>query len=138
MTPEALARVHARAFAGQRGWSAPEFRALLSNDNAFLVTTDSAFALGRVIADEAELLTLATDPSKRRQGQARTCLHRFEDMAITRGAIRVFLEVSAEKTAAHALYLASGYALIARRNAYYSHDDGRRSDALIMEKSLLP
>ncbi len=136
MTPETLAEIHKQAFAGQRGWSAQEFSTLLANAHVFLVTTDNGFALGRVIADEAELLTLATAPSARRQGQARTCLHQFEDMARTRGATRAFLEVSADNRAAYALYSASRYRLIATRNAYYSHADGRYSDALIMEKPL--
>ncbi|WP_372613916.1 GNAT family N-acetyltransferase [Aquicoccus sp.] len=136
MTPETLAEIHQRAFADQRGWRAHEFSELLSSDHVFLTTTENAFALGRVIADEAELLTLATDPGARRQGQARTCLKRFEDMARTRGATRTFLEVSAENTAAHRLYKTCGYILIARRSTYYSYQDGRHSDALIMEKRI--
>lgn len=136
MTPETLSEIHQRAFAGQRGWRADEFATLLENDHVFLITTGNAFALGRVIADETELLTLATDPSARRQGQARACLKQFEEMARSRGATRAFLDVSAENTAARTLYQTAGYTPIARRSAYYSHHDGRHSDALIMEKHI--
>lgn len=135
MTPETLAATHARAFAGQgRGWSAAEFAALLDSPHVFAAGDARAFALGRVIADEAELLTLATDPAHRRAGLARAALTAFEAEARTRGAARGFLEVAADNAAARALYAAARWRDCARRPAYYPRAGGPAADALILEK----
>ncbi|QFT98406.1 ribosomal-protein-alanine N-acetyltransferase [Roseovarius sp. THAF8] len=137
MTPEALADLHARAFAGQsRSWSAAEFRDLLDRDHVFVVGDTKAFAMGQAVAGEAELLTLATDPKVRRQGRGRACLRAFEDAAVSRGAERLFLEVAADNDAALALYLSEGFSDLARRVGYYTRSQGRPVDALVLEKRL--
>ena len=135
MTPEVMARCHARAFAGQgRGWTAAEFTALLDSGHVFAVGDDRAFALGRVVADEAEVLTIATDPGHRRAGMGRAVLAALEGKAKARGALRVFLEVAADNSAALGLYTGAGYGEVSRRKAYYMRSDGHRVDALILEK----
>lgn len=137
MTPEALARVHARAFDGQgRAWDAGEFRDLLDSDFVFAVGDERAFALGRAVAGEAELLTLACDPACRRQGLGRACLAAFEAEALARGAVRFLLEVAAGNVAALALYHGAGYIEVARRAGYYSMPDGTRQDAMTLEKAV--
>lgn len=137
MTPEAMAATHARAFAGQgRGWSAAEFAALLDGPHIFVIQQENAFALGRVIADEAELLTLATDPAARRRGLARAALAGFEAEARTRGAVRGFLEVAEDNAAARALYAACLWRETGRRVGYYPRSGARAADALILEKPL--
>jgi len=137
MTPETLSAAHARAFAGQgRGWSAAEFADLLDSPHTFVAGDARALALGRVIADEAELLTLATDPLYRRQGLARAVLAVFEAGARERGAVRGFLEVADDNAAARALYAAAQWRECARRAAYYPRAPRRAADALILEKSL--
>jgi len=137
MTPETLAATHARAFAGQgRGWSAAEFGDLLDSPHVFAVGDARAFALGRTITDEAELLTLATDPAHRRAGLARAALAAFEARARARGALRGFLEVAAGNTAARALYAEAGWREGARRRGYYPGPGGEAEDALVLEKHL--
>lgn len=136
MTPETLAELHAAAFAHSRGWSAGEFRDLLASPLCFLCAGPSCFALGRVIADEAELLTIATHPTARRQGLAPTQLAYFEEEARRRGATRAFLEVAADNAAARTLYSSQGYATVARRKGYYPRQDGPAVDALVLEKRL--
>lgn len=136
MTPDILAMIHARAFTRSRPWSAQEFTDLLASPHVFLAATPHAFALGRTIADEAELLTIATDPDHLREGLARKCLARFEAEAAARGALHSFLEVDAENQAAIALYTAAGYVVKASRSAYYALPDGTRSDALVLAKPL--
>lgn len=137
MTPEDMARTHASAFADEaRAWSAAEFRALLDSPLTFATGDARAFALGRAIAEEAELLTLATDPAHRRRGLARACLAAFETAAQARGARGAFLEVAADNAPALALYQAAGYVRIARRAAYYARAAGPAADALILQKAL--
>lgn len=134
---EDLARLHGRAFAGQaRGWSAAEFRDLLDSPLTCLCAAPHGFALARVIADEAELLTLATGPHHRRRGVASGLLQRAEATVVTRGAARLFLEVATDNSAAQALYIKAGYIPFGRRVGYYARDGGARVDALLMEKAL--
>ena len=136
ITPEQMAALHDRAFAGQgRAWVAQEFAELLQSPHVFAVGDAQSFALGRVIVDEAELLTIATDPRQQRQGQGRVNLRGFEAEARRRGASAAFLEVACDNSAALALYLDEGYVQVARREGYYTQSDGGRVDALILQKS---
>lgn len=137
MTPEALAQLHARAFTRSRPWSSSEFADLLASSGAFLTTNQHAFALGRVILDEAELLTIATDPLKQRSGHGLACLSAFETDAMARGATRCFLEVDSENTAAIKLYERSGFTSAGIRKGYYALPNGTRADAVLMTKPLL-
>ncbi len=136
MTPEALAVLHARAFAKSRGWNAEEFRELLATPHCFLATVEHGFALGRVIAGEAELLTIAIDPGHRQQGLGAQCLATYEAAAMEHGAHTSFLEVAEDNTPAKALYLAFGYSETGRRRGYYARKTGLAADALIMTKEL--
>lgn len=133
--PETLAKLHGRAFAGLgRAWSAAEFAEILESELVFLVGDDRAFAVGRVVGAEAELLTLATAPEHQRQGLGGDRLAAFEAEAQKRGAERLFLDVAAENTGAISLYHAAGYAEISRRKRYYTVSDGTRVDAIVMVK----
>ncbi|MXY32781.1 MAG: GNAT family N-acetyltransferase [Boseongicola sp. SB0676_bin_33] len=134
-------------------WSAREFADLLASPGVFLAVPaperraprgqDSeattrhfhGFALGRVAADEAELLTVAVDPGHRRQGIGLACCAAFESEAGSRGAARAFLEVAATNDAARRLYLASGWIKDGRRQAYCRTPAGR-VDAILMSKWL--
>jgi ribosomal-protein-alanine N-acetyltransferase len=100
MTPEALARLHAAAFAEERPWTAAEFASLLSLPGALLLGDGRALLLARLAADEAEVLTLATDPAHRRQGLAAALLRGFHAEAAARGAARAFLEVASDNAPA--------------------------------------
>jgi len=136
VTPDALAALHARCFAVPRPFSAGEFRDVLSSQACFLVTGSAGFALGRAVLNEAELITLAVAPEDRRQGHGRGLLQKFEAEAARRGAVRVFLEVADDNTAARALYTAMGYRESGRRRGYYRTPAGTRLDAVVMEKRL--
>ncbi|MDV4143266.1 ribosomal protein S18-alanine N-acetyltransferase [Shimia sp. FJ5] len=136
MTPDDLAALHAAAFTQSRPWSTEEFAALLASPHCFLVAQGQSFALGRAIAGEAELLTIATHPKARRQGLARACLSQFETAARARGANSAFLEVAADNPAAIALYRAAGFTDAGQRKGYYTRPDGPAVDALILTKPL--
>jgi ribosomal-protein-alanine N-acetyltransferase len=132
-----MAALHASAFAGQgRGWSAREFATLQESPHVFVCGTVKGFALGRCAADEAELLTLATDPDQRRKGIAKAALAAFEAEAARRGATRAFLEVAEDNQAARALYMGTGYCEIARREAYYERPGALSVAAILLEKAL--
>jgi ribosomal-protein-alanine N-acetyltransferase len=135
VSPEDFAALHARAF-GATAWSAAEFTALMSSALVFALGDARAAALGRAVADEAELLTIATDPDHRRTGLARARLAAFETEARHRGAHRAFLEVGAENPAAQHLYRAAGWTEIGRRAGYYARKGNGTEDAILMEKSL--
>jgi ribosomal-protein-alanine N-acetyltransferase len=128
MTSEEMAALHDRSFTTPRAWSAVEFDALLASPGAFLETATEGFLLGRVIAGEAELLTLAVAPSARRAGQGRRLL-----AAVERNA---FLEVAADNGPAIALYAGAGWETRGTRRAYYQRPDGSRVDAVVMSKPL--
>jgi ribosomal-protein-alanine N-acetyltransferase len=132
----ALARLHAACFTTPRPWSAAEIAALLDSPHVFARMTDGGFLLGRVIADEAELLTLAVDPALRRRGIARALLAQFLDVARNRGAARAFLEVAADNAAALALYRGAGFAEDGLRRGYYRQAGGGAVDALLLSTRL--
>ena len=133
---EALAATHALAFEDTHSWSADEFRRLLADPSVFLVGDATCFVLGRVVVDEAEVLTLATHPDQRRQGHARSALGAFANEAATRGASAAFLEVAADNNAALALYLGADFTEIARRRGYYRRHDGAAIDAVVFSRAL--
>jgi ribosomal-protein-alanine N-acetyltransferase len=136
MDAAALARLHGRCFTLPPPWSEAAFAGLLAQPGVFLRTEAAGFVLGRVILDEAELLTLAVDPAARRQGAGRRLLAAFAAEAAARGATRVFLEVASGNMAARALYAGAGWAEAGRRRGYYQGAGGAADDALILARAL--
>ena len=137
MTPEALAALHARCFRMPPPWSDADFAGFLADPLTFqLVDGDAGFLLGRAVAGEAELLTLAVAPEARRRGLARKLVSRFLYQARLRGAEAAFLEVSAENAAAIALYESAGFSRSGLRRNYYRTAEGQRIDALVMTRAL--
>ena len=131
-----MAALHAVAMTQPPPWSEADFASLLAARGTFAVGDAHTFALGRVVLDEVELLTIATHPDHRRRGLARACLAAFEAEARARGARTAHLEVAAANTPAVALYEAAGWAHAGRRKGYYRTPEGARIDALLMSKSL--
>ncbi len=136
ITPADMATTHAAAFTRSRPWGTGEFTSLLQHPACFATGDARCFALARVIADEAELLTIATHPDFRRQGLARLCMTTWQATAHQRGATRAFLEVGADNQGAIALYQAGGFKPCGRRKGYYRHNKGAPIDALVMARGL--
>lgn len=131
----AAAEIHAAAFAGaERPWSADEIRALAERPGGLYVASPHGFALGQVIAGEAEILSIAIRPDRQGRGEGRALLAAFEAAAASRGARRIVLDVAADNTPARRLYHGAGYAEDGRRRLYYRRPDGSRSDAILMSK----
>lgn len=133
MTPAQLADLHARCFAKTpRPWSEAEFAALLDLPGIFLLARPEAFLLGRAIAGEAELLTLAVAPDARRTGIGRHLTETFSVTSRHQGAGMAFLEVAHANLAARSLYAGLGWCEAGRRRDYY----GPGQDALVLRLAL--
>lgn len=131
-----MADIHARAMTVPAPWTVPTMKGFLSAPGAVFVHDRVGFALGRVIADEGELLTIAVDPDAQGRGSGRTSLRRFIDACRKQGALRIFLEVAAENAAALGLYTSTGFVETGRRRAYYRHPNGQTEDAVLMTLDL--
>ncbi|MCP5036380.1 MAG: ribosomal protein S18-alanine N-acetyltransferase [Rhodobacteraceae bacterium] len=132
-----MSALYAASFPDGRPWTAAEFDALLSKPATFLVTAEqTGFAIGQIVVDEVELITLAVAPEARRKGLGRAMLVDYEHHARNRGATRGFLEVAADNAPALALYRAGGWRESGRRRGYYKRPNGLVSDAILFEKPL--
>lgn len=126
----ALAAIHAEAF--ETPWDAASLSALLASPGVFVVAEPDGFILIRVVADEAEILTLAVRPAARRGGLGGRLVEAAVVRAAALGAERMFLEVAEGNVAARALYARAGFSEAGRRRGYYSRNDGSREDALVL------
>jgi ribosomal-protein-alanine N-acetyltransferase len=94
--------------------------------------TPVGFALARVAADEAELLTIGVLPAWRGQGLAGRLLGVALAHALALGARHMLLEVAEDNGAARTLYMRRRFAVVGRRSSYYRRPGGPAADALIM------
>ncbi len=111
-------------------WSASDF-AELKQSGCDIIASQNGFVVWRVVADEAEIITIGVHPDARESGIASAMLALVENDVRKRGGKKLFLEVAENNTAAIKLYTTNGFKQIAVRPKYY---DG--IDALLMEKSL--
>lgn len=129
----AMAEIHATAFAPGARWSVASFATELALPGVFgLIDRTGGLLLGRIVAEDAEILTLAVAPEFRRRGRGRALLAAALAHARREGARRVTLEVSVGNEAARALYRDAGFREVGKRAAYYP--DG--SDALVLATEL--
>lgn len=131
ITAAEMAALHATAFDGAARWSEASFAAMRADPACFELGDTRAFALGRIAADEAELLTLVTTSAHRRCGHARRLLDAFDVEARAGGATTAFLEVAEDNAAARALYAGAGWREAGCRRGYYAG-----IDALILRKDI--
>jgi ribosomal-protein-alanine N-acetyltransferase len=136
MTPTALAATHRAAFVTERPWTSIEFADLLHQRGVILTGRTDSFVLGRVTLDEAEVLTVATQPAMRRQGFARKALADFLSTATAAGASSAFLEVASDNLDAIRLYRSAGFAQVGLRRAYYTRKDAPAANALVLRRTL--
>lgn len=137
----ACAAIHAASFA--HPWTATEIENLLRESNviadAALDTKNAklyGFVLSRLAADEAEVLTIATDPALRRHGIAKALLGGHLRRLQGAGVKVLFLEVDEQNSAARALYARFGFETAGRREGYYRTRNGSRSSALILRRKM--
>jgi ribosomal-protein-alanine N-acetyltransferase len=136
-----LAELHARVFA--QAWDEASFERLLAHPGsaAFLARValqrqSVGLIVGRLVADEAELLTLGVNQGHRRQGIARRLVAALAHATKGAGAKRLFLEVGRNNAAAVALYWGLGFRQVGLRQDYYEHAGQRGEDALVLALAL--
>jgi len=137
-----IARIHSACF--DKAWNARILTRILVMQGTFalgvrrggVIADLLGFAIGRVAADECELLSLGVAPVSRGQGLGAMML----DAALVRaGSLNVrkfFLEVAENNTTALTLYKARGMTQVGRRSNYYENKDGSHTDALTMRVEL--
>lgn len=136
MTPADMAALHASCFTTPRPWLAAEFAAIVSDPLCFTRVESDGFLIGRAVAGEAEILTLAVAPDARRRGIGARLVQGFLAEAQNRAATSVFLEVAANNQGAIGLYLQSGFAEVGVRRGYYTRLGSAAIDAIVMSRQL--
>lgn len=124
-----LEKLHRVCFPN-KPWSASDF-ADLKKSGCDIIASQNGFIVWRVVADEAEIITIGVHPDARRGGIASAMLTLIENDAKQRGAQKIFLEVAENNHPARAMYERNGFVQIGVRPKYY---DG--IDAILMEKKL--
>jgi ribosomal-protein-alanine N-acetyltransferase len=141
---DALAEIHARAF--RRGWSDAEFEALLVQPATHAFIADyrarlgsrkhAGFILYRLVAEEAEILSVAVAPEYRRRGIGRRLLEETLKHLYEEGANGIHLEVEDSNPAAIALYRRMEFRESGRRPGYYAQGRDSPAGALVMLRQL--
>lgn len=124
-----LANLHKLCFPN-KPWSADDF-ADLKKSGCDVMASEHGFVVWRVVADEAEIITIGVHPDARRGGIADAMLTLVESDVKKRDGKKIFLEVAENNVPARALYEHNGYVQVGVRPKYY---DG--TDAILMEKIL--
>jgi ribosomal-protein-alanine N-acetyltransferase len=134
-----LAELHGASF--HRGWGESEFERMLAERNTLvhrlrLGRRIAGFAVSRMAADEAEILSIAIDPSCRGRGLSRGLLLTHLGHLAGRGVRIIFLEVEENNQPARRLYEWAGFTVVGRRERYYQEPGGRQLNALLMRRDL--
>ncbi len=137
---QVLAGLHRAAFEDQPGaelWDAAALAELLAMPGALALLAEAGgaplgFALGRVAADEAELLSLGVHPAARRLGLGRALIDALVARTAALGAVKVLLEVAEDNKTARSLYRTAGFEEVGRRRGYYQRSR-QAVDAVIMQ-----
>jgi len=138
----AMEAVHAEAFPPSQAWDASAFRDLLERETIWaeglISDTHSlqAFLIAQYVKGEAEILTLATLPEKRRQGFAAELMQALEHRLNAWGLHKWLLDVAADNPGGIAFYTDQGFQIDGRRINYYRRSNGQRVDAILMSKAV--
>jgi [ribosomal protein S18]-alanine N-acetyltransferase len=134
-----LAQLHGASF--HRGWGEGEFEGMIAERNTLvhrlrLGRNTVGFAVSRMGADEAEILSIAIDAAYRGRGLSRDLLLTHLGHLAGHGVRRIFLEVEENNAPARRLYERAGFAVIGRRERYYRAPGGEQLNALLMRRDL--
>lgn len=137
-----LAMLHANAF--ETPWSPAALRSELAKSANFglaLMAPDAperimSFVLFQRVLQDAEMLTLATDPDRRQQGHASALLKTAFFHLTQRGITRCLLDVAADNDAAIGFYKSLGFRQEGLRKSYYRRDGAAPVDAVLMGREM--
>lgn len=124
-----IADLHKLCFP-HKPWTVADF-ADLKKSGCEIVASENGFIVWRSVLDMAEIITIGVHPDARGNGIAMAMLGILEHEGKKAGVKKIFLDVSAENTAAINLYKKCGFTQNGRRPKYY---DG--IDAILMEKEI--
>lgn len=124
-----LEALHKECFP-HKPWTANDF-ADLKKSGCDVIASKNGFIVWRVVADEAEIITIGVHPNARKTGIAAAMLGIAEVEIKKANANRIFLEVAENNIPARKLYEKYGFKSVGNRPKYY---DG--VDAIIMEKQI--
>jgi len=134
-----LAQLHGASF--HQGWAEGEFESMVAERNTLvhrlrLGRKTIGFAVSRMGADEAEILSIAIEAGHRGRGLSRNLLLTHLGHLAGRGVRRIFLEVEENNVPARRLYEKAGFTVVGRRERYYRHENGEQLNALLMRRDL--
>jgi ribosomal-protein-alanine N-acetyltransferase len=134
-----LAQLHGASF--HRGWGEGEFEQMLAERNTLVHRLRQGrktigFAVSRMAADEAEILSIAVDAKHRGRGLSRNLLLTHLGHLAGRGIRTVFLEVEENNHPARRLYDRAGFSVVGRRERYYKQPGGEQLNAVLMRRDL--
>jgi ribosomal-protein-alanine N-acetyltransferase len=141
---DVLAEIHGQGFA--RTWSGEDFATLLAEPTNFALALRRegifgtrrivGFVLVRLVADEAEILTIAVRRAVRGRGYGRMLMEEAL-RRLYRDRIAVcFLEVNRSNASAVRLYRSLGFVVAGERQRYYSEATAGDTSALVMRLQL--
>ena len=134
----AFAALHGASF--RRGWSEDEFERLLLDrgvlaHRAQLGSRLVGFIVSRIVAGEAEILSVAVARAQQGRGLARRLLDLHLRRLAGLGVRTVFLEVDDDNMPARRLYARSAFREVGRRDGYYPRS-GTAGTALVLRRDL--
>ncbi len=124
--PPVLAEIHEASF--PHGWDVDALDRMLDADGMIALiarredgdTSPVGFVLARSTGEEAEIITIATDPAVRGRGIGRLLMEEAIRRLQHDRVPRLFLEVSERNAAALALYRSLGFRKVGERKGYYA------------------
>lgn len=128
-----------------RPWSTPEFADLIDQSPVFGFAARqvgvkqrlAGFVLARLVAEEAEILSVAVARANRREGLGRELMEAVLRELHAERASHLLLEVDETNVAAIGLYRKLGFAQVGRRPGYYAGTLGKpATGALVMRRDL--
>lgn len=136
-----ISRIHTVSF--DDAWSGAMIRRILAMPGTFGIVARlsrrwsiAGFALGRIAADECEILSLAVAPDHRGARVGALLLDGAMHQAALGGADKLFLEVAEDNDVARTLYDSRGFVPVGRRPDYYARNDGTSAAAVTMSRGL--
>lgn len=130
-----MASLHESSFGAAR-WSLTQISDSLDLETTMALIAQEGetawgFILCQIAGEDAEILTLCIAPSAQRSGAGLFLLFAALEEMRQREVRRVFLEVSADNTAALALYNKARFRITGKRAGYYKQDK-KAIDAVMM------